>query len=168
MPQLRPRLIASTRLRKACNRRQIRSLQPRMVPAHSKGTRIKARGKTGRARHSRGKVRDKVRTRVRVKVRTRVKGKGKVRDRGKEVVVEEKGIGLAASLDRTSRSLCQGKLALAAAHKAMMATMGSSRTAVLSLTRRSLHSTTKWHMMLLTIAIYHLTLKISSTATSIH
>src|ERR1051326_2989055 len=160
MPQLRLRLIASTRLRKACNRRQIRSLQPRMVPAHSKGTRIKVRGKTGRARHSRGRVKGKVRTRVR--------GKVKVRDRGKGVVVEEKGIVLAASLDRTSRSLYQGKLALAAAHKAMMATMGLSRTAVLSLTRRSLHSTTKWHMMLLTIVIYHLTLKISSTATSIH
>src|SRR5713226_7288665 len=129
MPQLRPRLIALTRLHKACNRQKIRSPQPQMAPTHKGRTRIKARVKAGKARDSRGK--------------DRATGKVKYRAVVVAMAVEEEEIIPAASQGKMSRSLCQGRLVLVAAHKAIMATTVSSRTAVLSPTRRSLNGTSK-------------------------
>jgi len=116
-----------------------------MAPAHKGRTRIKARVKTGKARDSRGKLRDKDRATGKVKYRAAVVA----------MAVEEEEIIPAASQGKMSRSLCQGRVVLVAARKAMMATTVSSRTAVLSPTRRSLNGTSKWHTMPLTTAIYH-------------
>ncbi len=98
--------------------------------------------------------------------------KGRHYNRGKAAKVDwemaAKGTIPAVKQGRTKRSLCQGRLAQAPAHKAMMAATASCRTVVPSHILKSSSSIVRWHTTPLIIAAYHHRSKILFTAISIH
>src|SRR5947209_6624411 len=145
MLQFKLKARALTRPRKVCSRQQIISPQPQTAPIGFLRLPINRRVRT----RIKGKDKDKVKTRAmdRGKDKSRVRGKA----RGKVVVVEAeaveaKGTILATKQDKTNKSLFPGKLAPAAVRKAMMQATALFKTAALSHTPRSLHSTSKWRM----------------------
>src|SRR5213080_2400962 len=105
-----------------------------MALAHKARTRIKARL---RVKSGDKGSRDKARTRIKARgSRDKARGSGdkaRAKARLRVLVVamagEEEAIRLEASQGKMIRSLCQGRLVLVAARKAMMATTVLSRTA---------------------------------------
>ena len=89
--------------------------------------------------------------------RERVKGRDYNRDKAATVdwAMAAEGTIPAVKQGRTKRSLCQGRLAQAPAHKAMMAATASCRTVVPSHILKSSSSIVRWHTTPLIIAAYH-------------